>query len=263
MTSVQDAHHRSSRSYKRLKRGRYSPTTFFASPDTLTIVWYKSKHTNGTAQITMSTTPSIASLTVSELRYEASLVPDYSLVEALSDAGVYMPQDQNRQAPGRPQPQANTVYLWENGCQLPNGAWNCTRACTDDVNGPNLLWNTSRDLGLTYHNCLVYPIIAKSAAEDWLDHNSHKLLEKYGIVPDAALPLEVPYKNETARREYERAWPVINNCRRGLCHDLFPHRKSCPLPPTYGETGLELGPSDRSWSPELVNETFSMRFGHS
>lgn len=210
----------------------------------------------------MSTTLSIASLTVSELRYEASLVSGYSLVEALSDAGVYMPQDHNRYGPGRPQHKNNTVYLWENGCQLPNGAWNCTTACTDTSLEQNLVWDAARDPGLTYHNCLVYPIIAKSAAEDWLD-DPHKLLDKYGIVPDAALSLEAPYKNETARREYERAWPVINSCRQGLCRDLFPHRKSCPLPPAYGETGLRLGPSDRSWSPQLVNETLFMQFRHS
>ena len=259
MTSVQDAHHRSSRSYKRLKRGRYSPTTFFASPDTLTIVWYRSKHTNGTAQITMSTTPSIASLTVSELRFQAqaSLSVDYSLVEALSDAGVYMPQDQNRHGPGRPQPNDNTVYLWENGCQLFSGAWDCTTACTNTSLGPKLLWNASHDPGLTYHNCLVYPIIAKSAAQNWLDEGSRKLLDKYGIVPDATLPLKIPDKNETARREYERAWPVINNCRQGLCRELFRDTKTkeCPLPPAYGETGLKLGPSDRPWLPQIVSET--------
>lgn len=256
-TSVQDAHHRSPRSFKRLERGQYSTATFAASPDTLKIVWHRSKYTNDTAHITMSTTTSVASLTVSELRFQASLVSDYSLVEALSDAGVYMPQDQNRHGPGRPEPKPNTVYLWENGCQLFSGAWNCTTACTDPLLGPKLVWNASHDFGLTYHNCLVYPIIAKSAAQNWLDEGSFSVLEKYGIVPDAALPLEVPFGNKTAREEYERAWPVINGCRRGLCDALFPRMKSCPVPPAYGETGLNLGPSNRIWSPQLVIEILS------
>ena len=247
---MQDAHHRSLRSYKRLERGQHLVETFYASPDKLTIVWYRTKHLKDTTHITMTTTNLIASLTVSELHFQTSLVTEYSLVEALSDAGVYMPQDQNRHAPGRPQPKANTVYLWEKGCQLFSGTWNCTTACTKASSEQNLVWNASHDAGLTYHNCLVYPIIAKSAAQNWLDEDSHKLLDKYGIVPDASLPLEV-----TAREEYERAWPVINGCRRELCHALFPKMKSCPNPPFYGETGLKLGPPDEIWSPQLVNET--------
>lgn len=157
----------------------------------------------------MSTTLSIASLTVSELRFQAqaSLSADYSLVEALSDAGVYMPQDQNRHGPGRPQPNDNTVYLWENGCQLFSGAWDCTTACTNPSLGPRLLWNASHDPGLTYHNCLVYPIIAKSAAQNWLDEGSRKLLDKYGIVPNATLP---------SRFLTEMKLPVENMSGRGL-----------------------------------------------
>jgi len=207
----------------------------------------------------MSTTSSIASLTVSELPlHSASSVSDYSLVEALSDAGAYMPRDRFPHAPWRPQPKANTVYLWENGCQLYSGGWNCTTACTNPSNAalaPNLVWDPSHDPGYTYQNCLVYPIIATSAAHNWLDGGSFGLLEKYGIVPNATIPLDAPGKDHTAREEYEQAWPVINRCRREFCHSLFPKMRNCPNPSLYAKTGLELGPSNGPWSPFLVNET--------
>jgi hypothetical protein len=176
----------------------------------------------------MSTTTSIASLTVSELPFHsASLVWDYSLVEALSDAGAYMLQDSLPHALGRPQPKRNTAYLWENGCRLHGGERNCTTACTDDSLGPKMVWNASHDKGFTYQNCLVYPIIATSAAQNWLDKDSSDLLEKYGIIPAPIVPLETP-ETRPARGEYEQAWPVINRCRRELCTSLFPKRKKMP-----------------------------------
>jgi len=206
----------------------------------------------------MSATTSIASLTVSELSFHApSLGSDYSLVEALSDAGAYMPQDRVPHALGRPQPKANTVYLWENGCQLHDGGWNCHTACTDGLHGPNLVWNPSHDNGSTYQNCLVYPIIATSAAHNWLDEGSFKLLEKYGIIPNATIPLEAP-EGRPAREKYEQAWPVINDCRRDFCSALFPKKKKCPAKPLYAKTELQLGPPDALWSPQLVSEIFTL-----
>lgn len=201
----------------------------------------------------MSTTTSIASLTVSELPSQsAHLLLDYSLVEALSDAGVSMPQDREPRAPGRPHPKANTVYLWENGCRTYGGGWNCTTACSNTSLGPNLVWNASHDLGYTYQNCLVYPIIATSAAHNWLDEGSFNLLDKYGFISNATIPLEPP-KTRPAREEYEQAWPVINNCRRDFCTALFPKKKRCPAPPLFAKTELQLGPSNALWSPQLVN----------
>jgi hypothetical protein len=221
------------------------------------IVCHILSHTNDVESVTMSTTIPIASLTVSELPFSsASSVSNYSLVEALSDAGVYMSQDREPRDSGRPQPEPNTVYLWENGCRVDNSHWNCTTACSNTQLGPNLVWNASSDPGFTYQNCLVYPIIATNAVHNWLDEGSFRLLEKYGIIPNATIPLETP-ETRPAREEYGQAWPVINRCRRDFCRALFPGRKTCPNPPLYADAGLRLGPSDKPWSPLLVSEAFT------
>lgn len=200
----------------------------------------------------MSSTTSTVSLTVSELPFHsASSLSDYSLVEALSDAGAFMPQDREPHAVGRTQPKGNTVYLWENGCRLYGGGWNCTTACTHSSLGPDLVWNASHDLGFTYQNCLVYPIIATSAAHNWLETDSSTLLEKCGIIPNATIPLELP-ETRPAREEFVEAWPVINGCRRDFCTALFPKKKRCPAPPSYAKTELQLGPPDALWSLQLV-----------
>lgn len=198
----------------------------------------------------MSTTTVTSSLTVSELPALATPFPGYSLVEALSDAGVHMPQDHEPHASWRPSSQANTVYLWENGCQLDGGDWNCTMACAGPVNGPKLVWNTTNGAAFTYQNCLVYPIIATSAANDWLVESPAGLLEKHRIVPNGTLPLED--SNATTEVEYRQAWPVINHCRQEFCRAVFPWLPTCPFEATPSSTELSLGPSNKLWSPWLV-----------
>lgn len=142
----------------------------------------------------------------------------------------------------------NTVILWSDGCITDTGP-NCTAACMDAINGPPLVWNAANPM-LTLHNCLVYPIIAVAAANDWLDTQSKSLLEKYHITPNSTLLGET-----TSNMSVASGWPVINGC----LDTVAAADQNSDIIPSAIYTTIKLGPLNATWSPTLVCDVHTVR----
>lgn len=192
----------------------------------------------------IATIASTAYLTVKELPTSLAGPSSYSFVDALSDAGVYIPKDHNPQAVERPAHEHNTLYLWESGCRT-NDGWDCRASCMDTSTRPRMVWNSTNSI-FTLQNCLVYPILGYSAARGWLNESSPGLLEKYGI------PLNDSVSFEDSR-EHNKFWPAIRDCRGAMCSDvLFPDINRCPADAHTPYNATQLVHSVGSWRPHLV-----------
>lgn len=181
------------------------------------------------------------SLTVKEqAALPTAAIQEYSLVSALSDAGVKNMGEQASQPLGRPSVENNTVYLWKSGC-LVDDAWNCDLACMR----PTHVWNDA-NAAFTYQNCVILPILAVSAANQWLVEDPPGLLARYGISTDLTTSIE----NDPQRSLH---WPVINSCTDRFCHEIRPNNEYCLGGLGHQRLKYAVGPFDPPWYPDVVS----------
>jgi hypothetical protein len=160
-------------------------------------------------------TEPLAPLTVKEqVALRKPLDQEYSLVLALSDAGVKHMGNQRPRLQGRPPVEDNRVYLWQSGC-LVNDVWNCDLACST----PTHVWNDT-NATFTYQNCLLQPILALSAAQQWLVQDPPGLLNKYGISTNLTASIgDDP--------QHALQWPVVKRCTERFCDEIRPNSAYC------------------------------------
>jgi hypothetical protein len=201
---------------------------------------------------TMSITPT-RTLTLVERVALPTVVPNaYLFNDAVSDAFGWNASE----FAGSPALEIDTFFLWENGCKT-GDAWDCTKACRDTEQGPEMVWN-SRDAMFTLQNCLLYPILASAATQSLLVQDPPGLLEKYGIytnILDAGLVADAEsVANATTY------FPVVESCVREFCVDLAGRNEwSCsPWDPSRNNwSGLEIsttGPDYAPWIPQSVGK---------
>jgi hypothetical protein len=202
-----------------------------------------------TAQRTsMSSTllPSSASLTVTLQSTQTAVTTESYLYEdALNDAEGY---GYLSDYSGSPRLGNNTLFLWESGCRV-GDVWNCTLACSDLEAGPNMVWNSSEAM-FTLHNCLVYPILATAAANNWLVQDPAGLLDKFEIPSRDILPTNATAEDAKLGAS---AWPVINGCLTKVCAPLNGENadRICSGPDMQ-RTKYRAGPQNNPWKVNLV-----------
>jgi len=123
------------------------------------------------------------------------------------------------------------LVLYNTGCQMPDGGWNCTAACLDTDLGPYMVWNSTFST-YTLHNCMVFPYIAYLLATGNLTAQAENVSKTYQIPPDANLA----YSGKLG-------WPVINNCIENFCS-------------TKGTPGCDQNPSMRMNYTYYPNEKY-------
>jgi hypothetical protein len=188
----------------------------------------------------MSTAP-VTSLTVKEQAALPTTVDgEYSLVLALSDAGVKHMGNQTPRLQGRPLVEDNTVYLWQSGC-LTDNVLNCDLACMT----PHKVWNGT-NATFTYQNCLLQPILALSAAEKWLVEDPPGLLDKYGISTN--LTTAVGHDPQQSLQ-----WTAMDKCTEKFCKEIRPNSDYCFGGPGHRKLKYALGGFDPPWYPIVVS----------
>ena len=191
----------------------------------------------------MSTT-----LTLIERAALPTVAPNaYLFNDAVSDAFGWAKAD--GEFPASPAHEIDTVFLWESGCQL-GDAWNCTMACLDTVQGPEMAWNSPNAM-FTVQNCLLYPMLASAEAQSLLVQDPPGLLEKYGIDPsnfqDAG-----PIGNALTH------FPVLESCVSEFCVDMAGiNEASCSLWDSLLNSwtpirNITIGPDYAPWIPPDV-----------
>lgn len=144
---------------------------------------------------------------------------------------------------GSPAHKSDTLFLWESGCKI-GDTWNCTTACLDPAQGPDMVWN-STDAMFTLQNCLLYPILASAAAQRLLVQDPPGLLEKYGIDINDNLSAESA-PNGTAH------FPVLESCVQDFCIEIAGRKEPSCSPWDYQNgTG---GPDYAPWIPKSVGQ---------
>lgn len=112
----------------------------------------------------------------------------------------------------------------------------------------DIVWAKRNIAMYTVQNCLLYPILEYSAAQNLLHEERPGLLEKYGIA------LNTSNSVQTTKPPQRGNWPAIGHCRLEMCHQLFPgaNREKCQTNPhDIGYfTRHEIGPVNDPWYPQ-------------
>jgi hypothetical protein len=114
-----------------------------------------------------------------------------------------------------------------------------------------MVWDSS-DAMFTLHNCLVYLILATTAAHGWLEQHPLSLLDDFGINPSKMLSVD----NTTNADNDRLAWRVIFGCVQSVCASYFGEAlvNICYRKSTMNTT-YRAGPSDRIWNISLVGSS--------
>jgi hypothetical protein len=183
-------------------------------------------------------TISAHSLTLIERATPPTMTPNaYLFNDAVSDAFGWNASEFTGSLPHA----SDTVFLWDSGCKIGDTS-NCTMACLDPVQGPEMVWNSTNAM-FTLHNCLLYPILASAAAQSTLVQDPPGLLEKYGIDTNNTLDTGSASNATTY-------FPVLETCVRDFCVDIAGRKEpSCsPWDSQNSTTGPEYAP----WIPQMA-----------